>query len=392
MRWKVLLVAAMLVTSGCITGDDESTDGEDEGQSLDVSTNSNGTAGNSSDNATYLKNSDYNQTHVHDYWPGISDEKVLMSQNVDTYLSFWLEPEDPDASVGATWFSLPNGSFVPVGTGNLTVEIDATGSLENGEISMGYNPANTARWTQMEAKGAQASWEIPVDPEQTDPPHAKSTDWEFRLEAEGNGAVLDGEVNVTILAHKTRDLDEWPEHPDFWDRGNRTQLHLANLNDTFDEQEAEVYIGPVRPEEKNLTLPEGTIVPPETEVLLLDFWYARSDAPKNAANADVELRVKHGSSSTWYSYAEHRIVQEKDGYKQYAIPVDGSSWDSPYVEESDWKFQVYAPFGANTQGTEARDVTVDLGFAEVGEGNVTLDATAFREPPEWLDQAMSENE
>jgi len=396
MRWKVLAVGALLLVSGCLSVGSEGSDtsqaeaSSESGESLNVSTN--GSSTNETQNATYLKDSDYNETHVHDYWPGISNEKVLMNHdvNVNPFSSafrttFASAFDEPRTSVGWAYFSLPNGSFVPVGTGNLTVEVDATGALENGQIRLHYTPANTADWTEMEARDAEGEWAIDVSPEMTDPPHSKSTRWAFQLEATGNGGFMEGDVNVTITAEKTRELKQWPSHPDFWNSGEKTQLHLANVNETFDKQEVAFVDQATGDDDKNITLPEGTIVPPETETLLLDFWYEREAGATDDANSEVDLRVKFGSSSSYYSWVEDHIVEEKPGYKAYAIPVDGSNWDSPYASESNWKFRVNVPLTVSTEDTSLR-----FGLAEVGQGNVTIDATAFRETPQWIEQASED--
>lgn len=399
MRATALLVGVMLILSGCITGGSETDeDPVQETQSLsNGSVDTNGTPENASDNATYLKNDDYNQTHVHDYWPGNSTQKVLMDETVETdtffsvfYTAFSPLFQDPKTGVGVTWFSLPNGSFVPVGTGELVVEVDATGALENGQMALRYNPADSSEYTKMDPQGAQATWTIPVEPTMTDPPHSKSTRWAFVLEADGTGAVLDGEINVKITAEKTRELEAWPEHPDFWDKGHKTRLHLFNKNGTYDELGSFI-VDAARGQqsEEPVTFPEGTIVPPETKVLLVKFWYGRDTHAKNAANGDVTLRVKEGSSSNWYGSTYDDEVRDEQNFKMFAIPVDGSNWDSPYAEQSSWAFQVWAPTGARVP---QEDASLTMGLGESGSGNFTLDATAYRVVPPWLQSMMQDDD
>jgi len=380
---------AVVALAGCLTGGSDD-DAEPEGQSLNVSTSP---SSNASGNATYLQASDYNQTHVHDYWPGRAERKVLISRNVETnrlssasWTTFSVYTGEPDPSVGWVCFSLPNGSFVPEGTGQLSVEVDATGALENGQQVLRYDPANADRWHEIEAQGATANWTIDVTPEMTDLPHAKSTRWACELEAEGPGAVLDGSVNVTIVAEKTRDFETWPEHQDSWDRGNEIRIELSPVNETFDKLEQELAPAATGSENRRFTLAEGEIVPPETEVLLVDFRYERSDDAKNEANADVWLLVKLGSSSRWLTHAEDRIVEQRDGFKRYAIPVDGATWDSPYANESSWRFRIHAPSGVRGQ----TDKPVYNHLAGAGQGEVPVDARAFREVPDWLEEPSDE--
>ncbi len=384
MRWKAAVLVGLLLVSGCLGGGSGTSDADDNGpQTIDTTASGNQTPANASENATYLKNQDYNETHVHDYWPGNATEKVLMDETVEA--GFWF---DSDASVGGTWFSLPNGSFVPEGTGELVVEVDATSALERGQQALSYTPANTNRYTQMDGQGAQATWEIEVSPEMADMPHAKSTRWAFTLEADGAGSVLDGEAHVRITAVKLHDLEAWPEHPDFWDKGQTTKLDLETINGTFERLETFASGLTDRGTPENaINFSDGTIVPPETKVLLLKFWFARDSSPTNNANGDVNLRVKEGSSSYWYSYQEHRIVREKPGYKMYAIPVDGASWDSPYAEKSRWSMLIDAPTGFRVP---QEDATLEMGFAQVGSGNYTIDADVYRVIPPWLSSMMQE--
>lgn len=392
MRWTAVLVGLMLVASGCITGGSDTNDtAPTEPQSVNETSSINRTTDNSTENATYLKNSDYEEVHVHDYWPGNSTERILMDETVQTntlfsafYTAFSPFFQDPKTGVGVVWFSLPNGSFVPVGTGKLVVEVDATGALKNGQMALRYSAADSAEFTRMDPQGAQATWNMEVQPTMTDPPHAKSTRWEFILEADGPGAVLDGEINVKITAVKTRELKTWPAHPDFWNQGELTQKHLANINGTYDKLGTfATRLAEGEEDQSAIRMPEGTLVPPETKVLLVKLWYTRDQQPKNNANADVNLRVKEGSSSSYYAWQGDNRVKDEEGHTMYAIPVDGTNWDSPYAEQSNWAFRLYAPTGTHDPAQ------LYFGIAEAGSGNYTIDVTAYRVIPPWLQSMMS---
>jgi len=390
MRWGIALLAVLALAAGCLGGS------EDEAEPAEIQADANASddrSANASDNATYLEDEDYNQTHVHDYWPNNATEKVLMDEIVETdtmrsvfYTTFSPFFDEPHTSVGYTYFSLPNGSFVPEGTGTLTVEVDATSALERGQMSLAYRHASAAEFTEMDPQGEQATWEIDVQPEMVDLPHAKSTEWAFRLEAEGTGAILDGEMNVRVTAEKTRDLDAWPEHPDPWNQGERSKLHLFNVNETFDRTRTFAQ-EPVQ-EEKTIHFPEGTLVPSETDVLLVKFWWGFDDNPRKQVAKDVDLRVKEGDSSSWYSYQDHRVIDQDDNHKMYALPVDGSSWDSPYADQSTWSMQLAVQTGPPDPADVASGFESE--FVEAGSGNVTIDATAYRDVPPWLESMMAE--
>ncbi len=383
----------MLLLAGCLGGsDDDAGDpaSNASGESIEAQTSTNSSTTNATGNATYLQNSDYSKAHIHDYW-GEASEKVIMDEviEVNPFLSVFYTTfapfidGEPRASVGTAFFSLPNGSFVPEGAGELRVQVDATGSLRNGQMSLGYQAANSATFAQTDPQDAQAEWILELTPDMADLPHAKSTRWAFRLDASGAGAVLEGEVSVKMTAVKTYEIEAWPEHPDFWENGTRNKLHLANINATFEKLEHEFTFFLQEEETDAIPLPEGTIVPPETSLLLVDFWYALDGDVKNNANGDAELRAKEGSASSFYRGLWWNEVENEPNHIRYAIPVDGSNWDSPYAEESAWAFLVYAPFGVRDPTTD--EAFMRMGIMEVGSGNVTVDVTAYRTVPDWLE-------
>lgn len=398
MRPIVLALAALLLTAGCLGGTGENPD-ENADTERRASTNLTGEAAENfpeaSENATYLQNQDYSDEHIHDYWNG-ADERILMDEVVETQLvrdvfltAFWpFIAGEPRASVGNVWFTLPNGSFVPEGTGELFVEIDATAALKGGQVALAYRPANGDDFVFLDPQAAQASWTIELTPEMADLPHSSSTRWYWLVSAEGPGAVLDGPINVRVTAKRLFDIEAWPEHPDFWQQGHLTRLDLANLSGTYDYAEAREFMA----EESGLVkvhLPPGVIVPPETKVLLVDFQYTRSGDAKNTLNGEVELAVKEGSTAGYYRGMWWETIEREDGHKVYAIQVDESNQDSPYAAESGWAFEVHAFLGAEAPTGDGR---WNMGIAEVGSGEFTLDVKAFRVLPDWLEQAIEEDD
>ncbi len=386
MQWKALLIVGLMLTAGCLGGSDD--DDSSQAQTIDAKT-SDGSAveTNETGNATYLQNSDYSKAHIHDYW-GEASERVIMDEVLEVWTCLGAGWDEGEAASGCVFFSLPNGSFVPEGTGQLIVEVDATGSLRNGQMELEYKAANTAEYVETDPQGAQAEWLIELTPQMADLPHSKSTRWAFNLEGSGHGAVLEGEVNVKITAVKVFEIAEWPEHPDFWNNGTRNQIGLGNLNATFDQLGLgfSMRMGDLYDSEADrepVTFPEGTIVPPETSVLLIKFWYDRSNHAKNNLNGDIDLYVKEGSTSTWYRSLEWgNQLETEEADKLYYVEVDGSNWDSPYAEQSQWSFQIRAPSGLN-DGTVCEGCAI--GLADIGAGNATIDVTAYRDVPGWLD-------
>lgn len=400
MRVTALVLALLLLTAGCLGGSD--TDPGDEAAEAQAASQEGqsavGNASNGTSNATYLKNEDYNQTHIHDYWPGESTERILMDEVLETntfvnvfatmFAPFWAG--EARTSVGTIWFTLPNGSFVPEGTGELVVEVDATAALDRGDLALAYTSPDTDQWTEMEPQGAQATWTIPLEPEMADLPHASSTQWYWRLEARGTGGLMDGEVNVKVIAHKLYDIDAWPEHPDPWEQGQLTRLDLFTAEGEFDRTGEVNWIQTGEENPDAIRPPTGTTVPPETKILLVKLWYSLGDSAKNTANGDVTLSVKEGSSAGWYRSMWSDEIEERDGFKMFAIEAGSGNWDSPYAEESGWAWQIEAPSGLRepTSG----DPMIYMGVTDVGTGNYTMDVSAFRELPGWLENEIQDQD
>lgn len=399
MRTLAGVLCVMLVLSGCITGGGDDADELDRSETAEAQRladqEANRTAGNATGNATYLRNTDYNRSHVHDYW-GEATTKVLMDETVSTetffsvfYTTFSPLFDEPQTDVGVVFFALPNGTFVPEGTGLLHVEIDATSALKQGQVQLSYLDATSDSFTELPAQGAQATWTIETSPTMVDLPHAKSSRWGFLLEADGAGGVLDGDIAVTVTAEKTREIEAWPEHPDFWEAGTREKMHLMSLNETFQHQETFVtQVADGQEEGEAIALPPGTIVPPETSILLVKLWYGMDESATNQANGGVHLLVEEGSSNRGARLAWSDQVRTEEGFKMYAIPVTGATWDSPYAEESQWSFGLYVPMGMRDPQDGSEMMT--LGIAELGAGNITLDVTAYREIPGWLQEEVQQ--
>jgi len=396
MRIAAVLSVALLLGAGCLGGSDDASD-DRPSRMTTVEERKAEVLANASDNATYLENDDYFEFHIHDYWGG-AEERILMDEIVSTgsdrsafrALFISVFRGDPQTSLGYAEFSLPNGSFVPEGTGELFVEVDATAALRNGQVILGYRAANADQMVEMEAQPAVASWTIPLEPSMADMPHASSTRWAWSLRADGNGAILDGEVSVRITAKRVFDIDAWPEHPDFWQGGNLTRLDLHQQDGSFQYADPEVFrwTGQFTPE--TITLPVGTLVPPETSVILVFFHYELDGDVKNNLNAWTELFVKEGSSSNGFRPLWWDSVERSEGERVYAILADETNWDSPYASESDWAFQVISYMGLRS------DVMCEdgcpMGFAYVGSGTYHVEIQAFREVPPWLEDLLGEGD
>lgn len=389
MRGRLLLVLLLLSAplAGCLGG---------ESEPRPTASDPAGSAGNATDagvaaNATYLRNLDYSREHIHDYWQG-ADARLLMDETLTTntmqgvfYTAFRpLIDGRTSTSAGMVPFTLPNGTFVPEGTGELLVEVDATAALRGGEVVLSHQAANAYEYTALEAQGAQAGWTIELTAEMADVPHAKSTRWSFLLEADGAGGLLDGEVAVKVTAKRLFEIDAWPEHPDFWDAGAVTKLDLGNTTGAYDYAGQHVFYDPT--ESPFVIVEPAGLVPPETSALLVTLTFERDEAdPKNRLNGPVLLVVKDGASSRGFAVMHGNKIVDEPGRLVYAVPVHSDSWDSPYAGSSGWAFEVHAPFGYHDD-----EQVIDVGGLDIGKGTFDVGIVAYRVVPPWLDEVLKD--
>ncbi len=394
MRAPVAAMVLLLLLAGCLgsstDGPDlspqtatEETDGPEDARPEDQA----------SGNASYLQNSDYRQAHIHNYWQG-ADRKVLMDEvlstdtegNLATTVFSPLTEGQARTSVGTLPFTLPNGSIVPEGAGQLIVQVDATSSLDNGQLLLEHKAADRATYQETDPQGAQAEWVLELSPEMADLPHAKSTRWGFRLEASGPGAVLDGDVAITITAVKVFDLTAWPSHADFWSNGEIDELDLGTVSGSYDYLSQHLVPTPDQPFVE-IVPPDGNLVPPETTALVVNLTYDRDETdPKNMVNGPVILIVKDGATSRGYKVMHGNAIADRPGFISYALPVTGATQDSPYANQSGWRFELHAPMGYHDE-----DRTIDIGGGDFGKGTFEANMVAYRVLPAWLADIMPDD-
>ena len=398
MRLAVLLLVGSLLAAGCLGAQDEAPD-RTPSELTTVEERKAEVLANASDNATYLENDDYFEEHIHDYWGG-AEERILMDEIVTASSDesarraffFSLLRGDPQTSVGYAAFTLPNGSFVPEGTGELRVDVDATAALRNGQLAFGYQAANADRTETMEPQAATASWTIVLEPEMADMPHSSSTRWAFALWADGAGGMLDGDISVRVTAKRLFDIQAWPEHPDFWQGGNLTRVDLHAQEGSFAYADPTLlYVtGQFTPE--RVLFPPGTIVPPETRVLLVTFDFQLDSDVKNNLYGDLSLVVKEGSSARWVRSMRFDAIEYEEFHRVYALITDETNWDSPYASESGWWFDIHAFAGVRAPVACEQGCVLRTFFGgpplEVGSGTYQIDIKAFREVPPWLEEAL----
>lgn len=184
------------------------------------------TLGNESIPAAELQNATLGDDHVHDAWAG-AQELVLLDETIEAgdcegpqdaaFYAMVTTFNAQGPAYGCARLSLPEGAVVPEGTGELRIEVDATGALKSGAMEIQFR--NKAREERLEASSEpQHVWTIPLAEADWDIAHATSTTFVMYLGAVGPGALLQGPVLARVVAAKA---DGWEPvvaiaHVDHW--------------------------------------------------------------------------------------------------------------------------------------------------------------------------------
>lgn len=288
------------------------------------------------------------QSHAHDYWQERERVTLLEDEVV-------IEPLDTvewgvmttlvlrDTSFGGAFIDLPEGILVYEGTGRL--EIVATWSdptitglrfLHRHAGSGDVNPWIVA------PNGETIS--LDVSPEMTDMPHAQASRWGFLFAASGAPPLATGTFHLRIDIVKTRDVAEWPAHPDHWN--GRDELTLAQADGSSAQ-----HVGP-RMLDDPFAEPEGAIhstaiVPMEAAILRVVVTVLSTQDLAGASELHFRLRTASNIQSD-FNHAGDPIEVSADGLTwTWEVPIAMEQTDNPYAETSAWAFLVRAgPEGA----------------------------------------------
>ncbi|HWG89623.1 MAG TPA: hypothetical protein VNZ52_02125 [Candidatus Thermoplasmatota archaeon] len=331
-----LAVALAAMLAGCTTATEPATtnDASDEPA-----------AAASMENETAPGTSVADAPHLHDYWSG--RERVTL---IDT--DFTVEPPSAllwgaqttrflgETAFGGAFVTLPEGAIVYEGTGRMEITVTWSEPSITGMrfLHRHAGSGEIQPWTET-PNGKTVALE--VTPEMTDMPHAQTSRWVFLMAASGTPAVAIGTFHVLIEIVKTRDVTEWPAHPDLW--GGQPQVLIA---------EAEGHT-------------EGRVAP--TGIASTDPWAVPADAipaqrlvPMGAATLRVTVTVLDLEEAIQierlHLLARTALDVEFD-FDDQGDPVevsdDGLTWtwqrtiemdetDNPYAEASAWAFRVVA--------------------------------------------------
>lgn len=283
--------------------------------------------------------------HVHDYWSG--RERV-------TLLSTDITVEPPTAVVwgamttrflgetafGGAFVTLPEGAIVYEGTGRMEITVTWSDPSITGTrfLHRHAGSGEVQPWTET-PNGETVSLE--VTPEMTDMPHAQTSRWVLLMAASGTPAVAIGTFHVQIDIVKTRDLAEWPAHPDLWD--GQHEITIADA----EGQTA----GRVAP---------ATIADRDPWAVPGDVIHAQRLVPMEAATLRVTVTVLDLDDTIEIDRLHlltRTAIDVEFDFDDQGEPVDvsddGMTWtwqraiemdetDNPYGDASAWAFRVVA--------------------------------------------------
>lgn len=272
---------------------------------------------------------------------------------------------------GFTIIDLPEGGIVPPETGYLDVTVTwATGATTTG-LRLGFRDAVNKQPTFLdEPLESGKAVRILSNLSMNDMPHTGVSKWRFFLvpHAETGPAVFNGTADVRIIAHRPDVLFLAPPHPDVWGDDTTRSLH----EESRAARSTSVLL--FSPDEEGfgfVELPNGTIVPPHTRVLMATLEWENKDQTTAALNPRPAL---------CYSPANTRRVfcpepAQLDGSRAvYPIEVNAKMADSPYATASQWFFLLYLDSDLPTG-----DAAPFLQVAKF-DGTITLRLGAEREP------------
>lgn len=345
-----LLVAVLLLAAPVLAGCMEKSDGvvsDSTGDNVtdkDVLGNATGKlkdtlggAGNgSASNETHLP-------HVHDYWDG-RDRILLADEAVELnpWMTFNWVFGRREPAVGGAWWELPQGKTIYQGTGKLEVTLTWTDATIS-SLALAYRHAGTNEWSEFTPATSGTPIAIDITPEMTDLPHSGGSRWTFLLKAANAPGPAVGNVKLKAEILRVGDLHAFPAHKDFFANAESLVIMDAETESKSSSWTSNI-VGFAQGNDgmdEGFTLPEGSIVPPGTEALIVDIRI--KDIPAN------EVYFSYRDASGRWDQGEP-IESPEPGVFRFVIPVEGDGVDSYYATVSSWRFFAYAAGGSGSNG------------------------------------------
>ncbi len=240
---------------------------------------------------------------------------------------------------GCARTGLPDKVVVPLGTQALQVDLNAQESIKRGGVRLVVSTNGGHSLEGDVATTETHNWTIPLESGDWDLPHQETSGFSFLLRAEGEVALFDGPLTLTVGAHKIPDwtapLDD--AHLDHW---NLTDEHtflgpgvMQVLDATVDVRTPArtnyvTGMGPTEAEPVAL----ADLIPPGTQQVSLALVWDPAAVTCNPGHVCEPVGWLINASEYWN---EKRSFASGPGYRLYRFHVDEDFVpDSPYATTS----------------------------------------------------------
>lgn len=321
--------------------------------------------------------------HYHNYWNG--REKVMLFDpshalmiGQDAYNEFFSTNDamtlgtvvfDPDTD-GEDGAESQETDVVFQGTNRIEVKVTWQDTNNIPGLALYYSPANTPDFLRFgEVKSGQTYY-IEMKENWADMPHQLSVSrWAFRLDAydarfESYPAKLHnakGEIHVEMYIHNGGEKFIDPPHPYFFKAGptrsaghvyqNLTDCLVVNstrVNNQYNVPPASLRFQCGGPTGSIEMRPEAPyIVPWETTSLIIDLYYNLT-TKASAVPHKVGL-IFHGADALNYRYIAPKLNEPT--HLRYEVPVTEKMSDTPYSDETDWRYGLYPILSDRPEGS-----------------------------------------
>lgn len=385
MRGLVSLSAALLLgaaLAGCMGGDEPAPAPAPAATNMTV-LDTNTTV---DDGTTEMPMDVGHMPHLHDYWQDkeritIMDEEIAIDPFTAIGFTF-MDVFMGTPAVGGTFVQLPDGAIVYEGTGQLEFTATWSDPTMTG-VGLRYKSPDSSDFAPTQALASSTPLVIEVTPDMTDMPHDKSSRWGFLLLPPGAGNAMVGNIQIKIDIIRVRDIMTFPGHPQLFNGEHTLALYSGPAKSTSQSFASRI-AGFATQSSADSSVASQKVVPMETASMTANVTITSATASVGKV-ASVDFLYKPASSMFGYQRAQVLFADAEAGVYQFAWPVEMTDTDSPYAEESQWRFDLLIrgdPTGTGSQMQGLTDAQVDY----------TLDVVAYDSLLEGIEPVQDEGE
>lgn len=386
-RCAAVLLLVAVALAGCVSGPAES--GDDPAPS-NASNATNESVKYQTLNAS--EGQTLGKAHRHYMWE--NDTRVVLDAEIeagDCFGGFFEVSRalgsvirEQQAEYGCAWTGADE--LTPPGTRKLSVEADASDALEAGGYTMTVYTSGDREIEANTTTEAEHTWDVPLEDADWDLPHQNYSGFIFYFEADGDAAVLNGTIELTITAHR---IDGWEPplaaaHLAHWklkDEHEFVRSDAIEILGRTETVEACSWTGAIQDDctyENEVNLSD--LIPPGTEEVVLGVKIGNVSGCPPAHSCDIEINLEEGN------WAWNDPVETGSNWKLYRYKVgEDIEPDSPYAETSQTVVAVEIeqcsevdPPSWCLQSSPHWRPSVDVDFAMEAWRN-PVDATDFKE-------------